>query len=85
MVEDKIKTIVCHPLNPSEHYKWDVYAIGDIYDDRDEVSVVINDIKEHRPMGDGDHWFWDLILSDGQTVRIFNVERAYYKKEEFQW
>lgn len=29
------------------------------------------EIKEHRPMGEGDKWFYDVFCED-KVVRIFN-------------
>jgi hypothetical protein len=29
-------------------------------------------IEEHRPAGEGDKWFYDIICSDGRKVRLFD-------------
>jgi hypothetical protein len=38
-------------------------------------------IEEHRPMGDGDKWFYDVTLNDGTITRIFNINQVFYFPE----
>lgn len=37
-------------------------------------------IKEHRPAGEGDKWFYDIELENDKVVRVFNPNMVYYTK-----
>lgn len=32
----------------------------------------VDEIIEHRPQGEGDKWFYDIVMGNGTTERIFN-------------
>lgn len=58
---------------------------GDFIDESWESASIddrhVKHIEEHRPMGDGDKWFYDVYYDNGTMMRIFNVYIAYYKEE----
>jgi hypothetical protein len=37
-------------------------------------------IEEHRPQGEGDKWFYDIVYDDGSMKRVFNPNQVFYKK-----
>ena len=53
------------------------YAVGTGY-----LGVVCEKIEEHRPMGDGDKWYYDVYLSNGTIERIFNPNTVTREKEK---
>lgn len=41
---------------------------GTLYDIADNCDF----IEEHRAAGEGDRWYYDIHLSDGEIIRIFD-------------
>ena len=37
------------------------------------------EIKEHPAQGEGDKWYYDVILEKGESFRFFNVDNVHYK------
>lgn len=49
------------------------YIVGKKKSPSDKKVVEIN---EHRPMGEGDKWFYDVVFDDESEVRIFNPNKV---------
>lgn len=47
---------------------------------RDNTGIV-KEIREHSAQGEGDKWFWEVVYSDGEISRFFNVDSVDYQKE----
>lgn len=41
----------------------------------------IDSIHEHKPAGEGDRWFYDIVYTDGTVIRIFNPNLVKYQLE----
>ncbi len=49
------------------------YNGNDEYQDKKVINI-----KEHRPAGEGDKWFYDIELEDNKIVRVFNINSVFY-------
>lgn len=47
---------------------------------RDNFGTV-KEIVQHAAQGEGDKWFWDVVYSDGEVQRFFDIDSAYFTKE----
>ena len=36
-------------------------------------------ITEHAPRGEGDRWFYEIVFTDGETGKCFNVSKAFFR------
>ena len=43
-----------------------------------ELGIVL-EITEHRPQGEGDKWYYDIMYDGGQTERTFAPHRVFYE------
>lgn len=42
----------------------------------------VTEITEHEAKGDGDRWFYDVHLLNGDVERVFNPNLVYFKAGE---
>ncbi len=41
----------------------------------------VTEITEHKTIGEGDRWFYDVHFEDGRMERIFNPNHVFFKSE----
>ena len=47
-----------------------------------ELGECVVKIEEHRPAGEGDKWFYDVVYKNGDIVRLFEVSAVLFVKEK---
>lgn len=68
-------------------YNWSpggVTTTEEFADDYREANVGSNGvvkIEEHRPAGEGDKWFYDIIYDTSSVERIFNPCVVYFQHQ----
>jgi len=45
-------------------------------------ASIVTKITEHRSVGPGDKWYYDIELKNGDKVRTFNPNTIFYTKDE---
>lgn len=60
-------------------YDWFYSSIGEEYQSYAVGKRNVVEIKEHKALGEGDKWFYDVIFEDGSMERIFNPNRVFYE------
>ena len=60
-----------YSLNESSIYPSSVY----IKNARPPAKGIVR-IDEHQAMGEGDKWYYDIVMIDGSYIRIFDVIEA---------
>ena len=62
-------------------YNWHyTHKHGEIFYQAEVGKDGVTEIKEHRPAGEGDKWFYDIHFEDGSMYRVFNPSRVVFKK-----
>lgn len=67
------------------HYNWHQSADCDSATE-DFYSYTVGEesvtkITEHKAIGEGDRWFYDVHFESGAMERIFNPNQIFYKSE----
>lgn len=64
-----IKKIEFNWFSTSERPYWEEYEVG---------KNGVLEILEHRPLGEGDKWYYYVSFEDRHWERIFNINRVYF-------
>lgn len=59
----------------------DSASMGVCYVGHRLAEAKIISILEHEARGEGDKWYYDLILDNGDKIRLFDVGRVYYSEK----
>ncbi len=68
MVYEVGKALSTPALMPKAQYEPNDFEIID--------GIKVVEIGEHHPRGPGDLWFYEVVLDNGQIVRVFNMTRV---------